>query len=170
MTYIRAVQVLDAETEGKEGPLTNQDLCQVVAEFGQRFTFADSETALYYFMLASEIAADDKIRGRLFRELLVSSKDYGTLLGAGGPTGAGGALQAFIGSAEKRQNLFSSAAYACETNQQLEEARELFMAADKPLMALGIIIQQLSQAISRDRGMHGAEGSTGREGGKHRGC
>jgi hypothetical protein len=39
--------------------------------------YRDSETTLYYFMLAAEIAGDAKIQGRLFRELLVASKDYG---------------------------------------------------------------------------------------------
>jgi hypothetical protein len=81
-----------------------------------------------------------------------SSNAAGTLLGAGGPTGIGGALQAFIQEPGDRQKLFAAAAYDCETNQQLEEARELFMAADKPLMALGIIVQQLSQAIARGTG------------------
>jgi nuclear pore complex protein Nup93 len=43
-----------------------------------------------------------ELRGRLLRELLVESKDYGTLLGAGGALGSGGAIRAFVAGPEVR--------------------------------------------------------------------
>lgn len=52
-------------------------------------------------MLAAALGGGSiELKGRLFRELLVESKDYGTLLGAGGPLGAGGAIRSFVAGPE----------------------------------------------------------------------
>ncbi|WIA40390.1 hypothetical protein OEZ86_013750 [Tetradesmus obliquus] len=104
-------------------------------------------------MLAAELAGGGvKEQGKLFRELLVQSKDYGTLLGGGGALGSGGAIQQFVPDPRQRANLFESVAYDCQINQQPDEARELFMAAQKPRAALRIINQQLSAAIHASKG------------------
>jgi len=61
------------------------------------------QVALQYYMLAAAIGGGSiELKGRLFRELLVESKDYGSLLGAGGPLGAGGAIRAFVSGPEVR--------------------------------------------------------------------
>jgi hypothetical protein len=78
----------------------------------------------------------------------------GTLLGGGGALGSGGAIQQFVPDPQQRQKLFESVAYDCQINQQPDEARELFMAAQKPRAALKIINQQLSAAIHANRGEH----------------
>jgi len=77
----------------------------------------------------------------------------GTLLGGGGALGSGGAIQQFVPDAAARQQLFESVAYDCQINQQPDEARELFMAAQKPRAALKIINQQLSAAIHETQGV-----------------
>jgi len=76
----------------------------------------------------------------------------GTLLGGGGPLGSGGAIQQFVPAAHDRQQLFAAVAYDCQCNQQPDEARELFLAAGKPLPALQIINMQLTAAIHSHRG------------------
>jgi hypothetical protein len=53
---------------------------------------------------------------------------------------------------QQRQKLFAAVAYDCQMNQQPDEARELFLAAGKPLPALLIILQQLTGAIHSQRG------------------
>uniref|UniRef100_A0A383W7X6 Nuclear pore protein n=1 Tax=Tetradesmus obliquus TaxID=3088 RepID=A0A383W7X6_TETOB len=128
-------------------------LPDAVASFGRRYVASDSSTALQYYMLAAELAGGGvKEQGKLFRELLVQSKDYGTLLGGGGALGSGGAIQQFVPNPKQRANLFESVAYDCQINQQPDEARELFMAAQKPRAALRIINQQLSAAIHASKG------------------
>ncbi|WIA20104.1 hypothetical protein OEZ85_005959 [Tetradesmus obliquus] len=128
-------------------------LPDAVASFGRRYVASDSSTALQYYMLAAELAGGGvKEQGKLFRELLVQSKDYGTLLGGGGALGSGGAIQQFVPDPKQRANLFESVAYDCQINQQPDEARELFMAAQKPRAALRIINQQLSAAIHASKG------------------
>jgi nuclear pore complex protein Nup93 len=79
----------------------------------------------------------------------------GTLLGGGGALGSSGAIQQFVPDPKQRQNLFESVAYDCQINQQPDEARELFMAAQKPRAALKIINQQLSAAIHANKGVGG---------------
>lgn len=76
----------------------------------------------------------------------------GTLLGGGGPLGTGGAIQTFVPDLAQRQSLFAAVAWDCQMNQQPDEARELFLAAGKPLPALQIINQQLTDAIHSHRG------------------
>jgi hypothetical protein len=90
------------------------------------------------------------VRSRLL--LAAAAAAIGTLLGGGGALGSGGAIQQFVPDPVKRQNLFESVAYDCQINQQPDEARELFMAAQKPRAALKIINQQLSAAIHANRG------------------
>lgn len=50
----------------------------MLVQYGRRFVRSDSETALHYYMLAADAAGGSMvIKGKLFRELLVESKDYG---------------------------------------------------------------------------------------------
>lgn len=83
----------------------------------------------------------------------MSLRCAGTLLGGGGALGSGGAIQQFVPDPSQRQQLFESVAYDCQINQQPDEARELFMAAQKPRAALKIINQQLSAAIHANKGV-----------------
>eukprot|EP00879_Flechtneria_rotunda_P017063 GHRR01017870.1.p1 GENE.GHRR01017870.1~~GHRR01017870.1.p1 ORF type:complete len:730 (+),score=267.93 GHRR01017870.1:831-3020(+) len=134
------------------GPI-ELDLGAQLAAFGRRYVTIDSTTALHYYMLAAAVSGGGvKEQGRLFRELLVHSKDYGTLLGGGGALGSGGAIQVFVRDPVLRQQLFEYVAYDCQINQQPDEARELYMAAQKPRAALKIINQQLSAEIHASKG------------------
>lgn len=76
----------------------------------------------------------------------------GTLLGGGGPLGSGGAIQQFVPDPQARSQLFAAVAYDCQCNQQPDEARELFLAANMPMQALQIINMQLTAAIHSNRG------------------
>eukprot|EP00878_Enallax_costatus_P026786 GHUV01028785.1.p1 GENE.GHUV01028785.1~~GHUV01028785.1.p1 ORF type:complete len:713 (+),score=229.05 GHUV01028785.1:118-2256(+) len=147
-------QVLECDTDDvAAGTPLDIDLAAQVAAFGRRYVTTDSVTALQYYMLAAALAGGGRQeQGRLFRELLVQSKDYGTLLGGGGAMGRGGAIAQFVPDPIKRQQLFESVAYDCQINQQPSEAIEMFMAAQKPRAALKIINQQLSAAIHAQQG------------------
>jgi hypothetical protein len=79
----------------------------------------------------------------------------GTLLGGGGALGDGGAIRQFVPDQQQRQQLFAAVAYDCQCNQQPDEARELFLAAGKPLFALQIINMQLTAAIHSHQGKAG---------------
>jgi hypothetical protein len=72
-------QVLQCNTDdpGAGAPL-DLNIPEAVALFGRRYVASDSSTALHYYMLAADLAGGGVIeQGRLFRELLVQSKDYG---------------------------------------------------------------------------------------------
>lgn len=71
--------MLNADTDDADaGAPLDIDLAAQVAAFGRRYTTTDSTTALHYYMLAAALAGGGaKEQGRLFRELLVQSKDYG---------------------------------------------------------------------------------------------
>ncbi|KAI8465435.1 MAG: Nup93/Nic96-domain-containing protein [Monoraphidium minutum] len=129
------------------------DVPELLRGYGQRFVRSDSEVALQYYMLAAAAGGGGiELKGRLLRELLVESKDYGTLLGAGGPLGTGGAIQAFVSGPEERCALLEAVAYDCQLSGRPDEARELFMAARRPRSALRIVNQQLSAAIHEAKG------------------
>lgn len=149
-----SAQVLSAATDDPAaGAPLELDLAASLAAFGRRYVAGDSATALHYYMLAAAAAGGGlREQGALFRELLVASGDYGTLLGAGGPAGPGGALSAFVPDPEARGRLLESVAYECEAAGQPEDARELFMAARRPRAALRIVNRQLSAAIHDTRG------------------
>lgn len=53
---------------------------------------------------------------QMLRELLTESRDFGTLLGAGGGPGGprGGALHAYVPNAAERRQLFEAVAYECQ--------------------------------------------------------
>lgn len=54
------------------------DLAGQLAAFGRRYVTTDSVTALHYYMLAAAVSGRGlKEQGKLFRELLVQSRDYG---------------------------------------------------------------------------------------------
>lgn len=55
-------------------------------------------------------------QGALLRELLAASRDYGTLLGGGGP-GARGALHALVPDASELRRLLESVAYECQVGR-----------------------------------------------------
>lgn len=76
------LQVLGCNTdEPSAGDTVDIDLPAQVASFGRRYVASDSTTALHYYMLASALAGGGvREQGRLFRELLVHSKDYGKCL------------------------------------------------------------------------------------------
>jgi len=71
--------VLDCSTEVlKEAD--EPDLAGQLAAFGRRYVHTDSITALQYYMLAAALAGGGiNQQGKLFRELLVQSRDYGAL-------------------------------------------------------------------------------------------
>jgi len=76
------VQVLAPATEdaAAAGPPSRSDLdiAGQLAAFGRRYVASDSTTALHYYMLAAAVAGGGvREQGRLFRQLLVQSKDYG---------------------------------------------------------------------------------------------
>lgn len=76
---VNVLQVLRYDTEdASAGSPLDVDLAAQVAAFGGRYTTTDSTTALHYYMLAAALAGGGaKEQGRLLRELLVQSKDYG---------------------------------------------------------------------------------------------
>lgn len=129
------------------------DAAELLRGYGARFVRSDSDAALQYYMLAAAAGGGGlELKGRLLRELLVESKDYGTLLGAGGPLGQGGAIGAFVSGPDERAALLEAVAYDCQLAAQPDEARELFMAARRPRAALHIVNQQLSAAVHEGRG------------------
>lgn len=78
LLFLLLTQVLECPTEtslkSPEGP----DLAGQLAAFGRRYVTTDSITALQYYMLAAAVSGNDfQDQGRLFRELLVQSRDYG---------------------------------------------------------------------------------------------
>lgn len=76
--------MLDCQTdEVAAGAPLDIDLASQVAAFGRRYVTTDSVTALQYYMLAAALAGGGRQeQGRLFRELLVHSKDYGGYMGS----------------------------------------------------------------------------------------
>jgi hypothetical protein len=76
------LQVLQCNTDDPAaGAPLDLSLPDAIASFGRRYVASDSSTALQYYMLAAELAGGGvKEQGRLFRELLVQSKDYGEQL------------------------------------------------------------------------------------------
>lgn len=126
------------------------DVALMVQSYGRKFVHQDSRTALHYYMLAAALSGGGMaVRGRLLRELLAESRDYGTLLGGGGAGGLGGALAMHVPDPAERRRLFEAVAYECQVSAQLEEAVELYLAADCPRPALAIINQQLSALLER---------------------
>eukprot|EP00878_Enallax_costatus_P026702 GHUV01028681.1.p1 GENE.GHUV01028681.1~~GHUV01028681.1.p1 ORF type:complete len:152 (-),score=34.56 GHUV01028681.1:121-576(-) len=77
--HVYAAQVLECDTDDvAAGTPLDIDLAAQVAAFGRRYVTTDSVTALQYYMLAAALAGGGRQeQGRLFRELLVQSKDYG---------------------------------------------------------------------------------------------
>jgi hypothetical protein len=73
------LQVLQCNTDDPAaGAPLDLSLPDAVASFGRRYVASDSTTALQYYMLAADLAGGGvKEQGKLFRELLVQSKDYG---------------------------------------------------------------------------------------------
>ncbi len=63
---------------GTNGTPDVPDPADVLHSYGRKFVVSDSETALHYFMLAAQaVGGGTEVKGKLFRELLVESKDYG---------------------------------------------------------------------------------------------
>jgi hypothetical protein len=72
------IQVLECPTEASLKDTEGPDLAGQLAAFGRRYVTTDSITALQYYMLAAAVSGNDfQDQGRLFRELLVQSRDYG---------------------------------------------------------------------------------------------
>jgi hypothetical protein len=70
-------QVLECPTETLSDA-DRPDLAGQLAAFGRRYVTTDSITALQYYMLAAAVSGQGlKEQGKLFRELLVQSRDYG---------------------------------------------------------------------------------------------
>jgi hypothetical protein len=55
--------------------------------------------------------------------------------------------QAFIPDAAELRSLLEAMAYDCQAAAQPEEATELFLAAERPHLALAIINQQLADVV-----------------------
>jgi hypothetical protein len=73
------MQVLECPTELSLKGTEEPDIAGQLAAFGRRYVTTDSITALQYYMLAAAVSGNDfQDQGRLFRELLVQSRDYGT--------------------------------------------------------------------------------------------
>lgn len=60
---------------------------------------------------------------------------------------AAGALSSFVPDSRERRGLMESVGEACEQQGQLEQARELYLAAPSPCPALRIMNRQLSDLI-----------------------
>lgn len=138
------------EDGGGEG-----DAASLLKRYAREFVKTDPEMALQYYMLAASAAAAASgggsaavtaARGAFLRELLVESKAYGYLLGAGGD-GSGGALAEFVPNAAERGSVLEAVARECAAAAQLEEAVELFLYAGRPRQALSIINMRLSEAV-----------------------
>jgi nuclear pore complex protein Nup93 len=131
------------------------DAASLLKRYAREFVKTDPEMALHYYMLAASAAAAASggssgavtaARGAFLRELLVESKAYGYLLGAGGD-GSGGALAEFVPNAAERGAVLEAVARECAAAAQLEEAVELFLYAGRPRQALSIINMRLSEAV-----------------------
>ncbi|GAX79377.1 hypothetical protein CEUSTIGMA_g6819.t1 [Chlamydomonas eustigma] len=134
---------------GGDAVMGSVDLGGMIQSYGQKFVHVDSGVALQYYMLASVVRGNSiAVKGQMLRELLTESRDFGTLLGGGGAAGSG-TLAAYVPSVEERKQLFEAVAYECQVAGQVEEAVELYMAADRPRQALSILNQQLSSAMER---------------------
>jgi nuclear pore complex protein Nup93 len=138
------------EDGGGEG-----DAASLLKRYAREFVKTDPEMALHYYMLAASAAAAASgggsgavtaARGAFLRELLVESKAYGYLLGAGGD-GSGGALAEFVPNAAERGAVLEAVARECAAAAQLEEAVELFLYAGRPRQALSVINMRLSEAV-----------------------
>ena len=132
----------------------------MIQSYGRKFVYADSATALQYYMLASMVRGNSiAVKGQMLRELLTESRDFGTLLGGGGAAGSAAPLAAYVPDLEERKRLFEAVAYECQVSAQPQEAIELYMAADRPRQALSILNHLLSSDIGAidSAGVSGAE-------------
>lgn len=120
----------------------------LVQQYGRSLIHGDVQLALSYYMLAAAVqGGSSTVKGMLLRELLVESRAYGLLLGAGGTAGEGGALASFLPDVSERSRVLEAMATHCEHAAQLEEAVELYMVAGRPRQALHIVCRQLSDAM-----------------------
>ena len=121
------------------------DAASLLRRYAREFVKTDVDNSLRYYMLAASAAGGSvAVRGAFLRELLVDSKAYGFLLGAGGD-GSGGALATFIPDPRERSAVLEAVARECAIAAQYEEAVELFLYAGCPRAALRIINDRLSE-------------------------
>ena len=123
---------------------------KLLHQYGLSLIHGDVGMALEYYMLSAAAQGGSlSIRGSLLRELLIESKAYGMLLGAGGAGGEQGALASFIPDREERRKVLEAVAGECSAAAQLEEAVELYMVAGRPRQALSILNHCLSDTIEQ---------------------
>lgn len=136
-------------TSGKDDGASTADVAPMLLQYGRKFlNTGDSATALHYYWLAAAARGGSlAVRAGLLKELLQGGRDYGTLLGGGGPGARGGALAALVPDAEERRRLLEAVAYECQNSAQPEEAVVLYLAAERPLQALAIVNMQMSNAV-----------------------
>lgn len=92
--------------------------------YAREFVASDPGLALEYCMRAAEAAGGtQQVKGALLRELLVGSRAYGFLLGAGGATGDGSALARFVPDRAARLQLISAVADECKARLSLHMRR-----------------------------------------------
>ncbi|KAG2437935.1 hypothetical protein HXX76_005551 [Chlamydomonas incerta] len=149
LAALGAVSDAAAAAASSAAAAASSDVATMALAYGRKFLAAgDAATALYYYWLAAGARGGGlAVKGALLRELLAGGRDFGTLLGGGGP-GARGALHALVPDAEERRRLFEGVAYECQMSAQPEEAVELYLAADRPTAALSLINSQMSAAIA----------------------
>ncbi|KXZ50944.1 hypothetical protein GPECTOR_14g190 [Gonium pectorale] len=155
---------------GDAGSSAASDVASMASQYGRKFLAAgDAPTALHYYWLAAAARGGGlAVKAGMLREVLAGGRGGGgggglsMLLGGAGPVAAaggaaaagrvggsgGGALAALVPDTEERRRLLESVAYECQTSGQPEEAVELYLAAERPVAALGLINAQMSGAIA----------------------
>lgn len=139
------LKLLGADQQQAEAQ--NQEVYQLIQEYGQGLTGTDARLALeYYWQAAAVVGGGAEVKKKLLQQLLKDSNAYGTLLGSGG-VGDPGALSSFIPKKEERKQVMEAVGDACEQEGQMEAAREVYLAAPNPCAALRILNRQLSDLI-----------------------
>jgi hypothetical protein len=119
-----------------------------VSQYAYSLIHRDISLALeYYIMTGLVMGGGTDLKGKLLKELLTESHAYGVLLGSGGASADGGALERFFPERTSRLQILESVAHECAFDAQFEEAVELYMVAERPEQALHLLNNRIAEAI-----------------------
>lgn len=119
-----------------------------VHQYAHQLIHRDIGLALEYYIVAALVMGGSTHRkGKLLKELLTESHEYGVLLGSGSAVSDGGALSRFFPDRASRLEILESIAQECASDAQFEEAVELFMVAEQPVQALNLLNNRIAEAI-----------------------
>lgn len=121
---------------------------KTVKQYAYSLTHRDILLALEYYIITGLVmGGSTDLKGRLLKELLTESHAYGVLLGSGGASADGGALERFFPERASRLQILESVAHECASDAQFEEAVELYMVAERPEQALHLLNNRIAEAI-----------------------